>query len=441
MTDINLKNRKFCSEITEARPEGIIAGWVQDTRNLGGIAFILVRDRTGVIQVTALKKKLGDEVFAAITSIPRESVIAVKGEIKANAQVKSGFEILPAEYEVLNKADAPLPLGVVDKVGADLDTRLNNRFLDLRKEEIYRIFRVRNMVLRETRAYLIEKGFEEVNTPKIVAAGAEGGSTLFALDYFGKPAYLAQSPQLYKQTLMASGFDRIFEIAPAFRAEESDTVRHIAEFISLDVEMSFINSSEDIMDILDGMLTRILTKLDEEMGNEIRELNPDFRAPTGNLRRVTYAEAKTMLAEAGKDLTGDLDTEAEKTLGQVMKDKFNEDIYFITDFPSDLKIGTFYARRVDDKPDLTGYFDMDYRGQEIVSGGMREHRYDILVKQIKEAGLSPDDFEFYLKTFRFGMPPHGGFGLGIERLVQMILALPNIRETVLFPRDMHRLEP
>ncbi len=441
MTGIDLKNRKFCSEINEAQPEGVIAGWVQDTRNLGGIAFILVRDRTGVIQVTALKKKLGDEVFAAITTIPRESAIAVKGEIKANAQVKSGFEILPAEYEVLNQADAPLPLGVVDKVGADLDTRLNNRFLDLRKEEIFKIFKVRNMVLRETRAYLMEKGFEEVNTPKIVAAGAEGGSTLFSLDYFGKPAFLAQSSQLYKQTLMAAGFDRIFEIAPAFRAEESDTVRHIAEFISLDVEMSFINSSEDIMDILDGMLIRILTKLDEEMGDEIRGMNPDFKAPAGNMRRITYAEAKTMLAEAGKDLTGDLDTEAEKVLGQVMKDKFDEDLYFITDFPSDLKIGTFYARRVDDNPDLTGYFDMDYRGQEIVSGGMREHRYDILIKQMKEADLSPDAFEFYLKTFKFGMPPHGGFGLGIERLVQMILALPNIRETVLFPRDMHRLEP
>ncbi len=441
MTGIDLKNRRFCSEITEALPEGVIAGWVQDTRNLGGIAFILVRDRTGVIQVTALKKKLGDDVFAAITSIPRESAIAVKGEIKANAQVKSGFEILPAEYEILNRADTPLPLGVVDKVGVDLDTRLNNRFLDLRKEEVFRIFRVRNMVLRETRAYLIENGLEEVNTPKIVAAGAEGGSTLFALDYFGKPAYLAQSSQLYKQTLMASGFDRIFEIAPAFRAEESDTVRHIAEFISLDVEMSFINSSEDIMDILDGMLTRILTTLDREMGNEIREMNPEFRAPAGNLRRVTYAEAKSMLAEAGKDLSGDLDTEAEKTLGQVMKDKFDEDIYFITDFPSELKIGTFYARRVDDRPDLTGYFDMDYLGQEIVSGGMREHRYDILVKQMKEAGLNPEAFEFYLKTFKFGMPPHGGFGLGIERLVQKILALPNIREAVLFPRDMHRLEP
>ncbi len=441
MTGIDLSKRKFSSEITEAEPEGVIAGWVQDTRNLGGIAFIHVRDRTGITQVTALKKKLGDDVFAEITSIVRESAIVVMGEIKANAQVKSGFEMLPTEFEVLNKANAPLPLGVVDKVDADLDTRLNNRFLDLRKEEISRIFRVRRIITKEIRAFLDNAGFDEVNTPKIVAAGAEGGSTLFTLDYFGKPAYLAQSSQLYKQTLMASGFDRIYEIAPAFRAEESDTVRHIAEFISLDVEMSFVNSSEDIMNILDSLICHVLTKLDEVMGDEIRELNPDFKAPKGELRKVSYAEAKEMLAEAGKKLEGDLDTEAEKVLGQVMKDKFDEDLYFITDFPSELKIGTFYARRVDDNPDLTGYFDMDYRGQEIVSGGMREHRYDILIKQMKEADLDPDAFEFYLKTFMYGMPPHGGFGLGIERLVQMVLALPNIRECVLFPRDMYRLEP
>ncbi|MCK4757437.1 MAG: aspartate--tRNA(Asn) ligase, partial [Thermoplasmata archaeon] len=351
------------------------------------------------------------------------------------------FEILPAEYEILNLAKTPLPLGVVDKVDADLDTRLNNRFLDLRKEEIFTIFRVRNVVLRKARAFLQDAGFEEVNTPKIVAAGAEGGSTLFTLDYFGKPAYLAQSSQLYKQTLMASGFDRVFEIAPAFRAEESDTVRHIAEFTSLDVEMSFANSSEDVMNVLDAMICQILASLDAEMGDEIREMNPDFKAPEGNLRKITFAEAKEMLAGAGKNLEGDLDTEAEKVLGQIIKEKFDEDIYFITDFPSELKLGTFYARRVDDNPELTGYFDMDYRGQEIVSGGMREHRYDILIKQMEEAGLDPGAFDFYLKTFQYGMPPHGGFGLGIERLVQMILNLSNIRECVLFPRDMHRLEP
>ncbi len=439
MSCITLKDRVLSSDIAVGH-DIVVAGWVQDTRNLGGIAFLQVRDKTGVTQVTALKKKLGDDVFKDITNIPRESVVAFKGEVKANEQAKSGYELLPDCFEILSEAMTPLPLGVIDKVGADLDTRLNNRFLDLRKPEVFDIFKVRDVVLQETRRFLIEYGFIEVSTPKIVAAGAEGGSTLFELDYFGKPAYLAQSSQLYKQALMSSGFERIFEIAPAFRAEESDTVRHIAEFGSLDVEMSFVDTSHEVMDILEEMTINILAALDREYGDLIRTLNPDFRAPEGAFPRLTYAEVKEMLAAEGIDLKGDLDTEAEKGLGKIMKEK-GHDLYFITDFPTELKVGTFYARRNDDNPELTGYFDLDYCGQEIVSGGMREHRYDKLVSQLEEAGLNPDSFDFYLKAFKYGMPPHGGFGFGVERFLQMILNLANIRECVLFPRDMHRLEP
>lgn len=439
-SEIKLTERKFASQLS-AGPGVVVAGWLQDTRNLGGIAFLQVRDRTGITQVTALKKKLGDDVFSDMTSIPRESVVAFKGEVKANEQARSGVELVPEAFEVLSEAATPLPLGIIDKVGADLDTRLNNRFLDLRKSEIATIFTLRDIILREVRSTLTGLGFIEVSTPKIVAAGAEGGATLFKLDYFGKPAYLAQSSQLYKQVLMSSGFDRIFEIAPAFRAEQSDTVRHIAEFGSLDVEMSFIDSSDDIMDVLEEMIVAIMKALDDEAGDEIRALNPNFRVPDGRLRRLTYAEAKDMLAADGIHLKGDLDTEAEKGIGRIMGEKHGEDLYFITSFPTELKIGTFYARRNDDNPELTGYFDMDYRGQEIVSGGMREHRIEKLLCQMNEAGLNPDAFEFYLKAFRYGMPPHGGFGFGIERFLQMILDLPNIRECVLFPRDMHRLEP
>ncbi|MCU0860074.1 MAG: OB-fold nucleic acid binding domain-containing protein, partial [Thermoplasmata archaeon] len=229
-----------------------VGGWVQEVRNLGGISFLQLRDRLGVIQVTTLKKR-NQEVFDKVASLTRESVVLVTGTVKESKEARAGFEVLPEKLEVVSAAETPLPLGVVDKVGADLDTRLNNRFMDLRKEEVRSIFRVKSRTLEGIRSYLTSEGFVEVSTPKIVAAGAEGGATLFPIKYFERSAYLAQSPQLYKQNLMATGLDRIFEIAPAYRAEASDTIRHIAEFMSLDVELAFIESSEDIMAVAEGI--------------------------------------------------------------------------------------------------------------------------------------------------------------------------------------------
>jgi len=418
-----------------------VAGWVQDIRNLGGIAFILLRDRNGIVQVTALKKKLGDEVFSILTSVPRESVLAVNGELKLNDQVSTGYEILPDTFEILSQAETPLPLGIVDKVGVELDTRLNNRFLDLRKEQVLAIFRIRDIVLRAMRDYFTREDFIEVQTPKIVAAGAEGGSTLFPIKYFEKQAFLAQSPQLYKQMLMASGFERIYEIAPAYRAEQSDTVRHLAEFSSVDVEMSFIRSSENIMNVLEELMVHILNRVIEEGSEYLNILEISLSKPKQPFPRVPFKQCVEMLAEAGLNLDGDLDTESEKKLGELMSAKYGADLYFITDFPTELKKETFYAMRKPDDPELTGYFDLGYRGEELVSGGQREHRYDVLVDQMKDVGIDPDDFKFYLGAFKYGMPPHGGFGLGVERILHMMLSLPNIRECVLFPRDMYRVVP
>ncbi len=419
-----------------------VGGWVQDLRNLGGISFLQLRDRDGVVQVTTLKKR-SKELFDLVADIPRESVVLVTGTVKESKEARAGFEVIPDEVEVLSHAETPLPLGVVDKVGADLDTRLNNRFLDLRKEEVRAIFQIEAKASEGIRRYLMSSGFVEVHTPKIVAAGAEGGSTLFPIKYFDKSAYLAQSPQLYKQNLMATGLDRIFEIAPAYRAEASDTVRHIAEFISLDVELAFIESSEDIMAVAEGIAVSGIEHVAENASAELSRLGVSLAKPSTPFPRVRYRDAIEMLKAEGMKIEHgeDLGTEGEKTLGEIMKREKKCELYFITEFPTSLKRGTFYAKRFDDDPETTGYFDLDYRGQEIVSGGQREHRYDVLTEQMRENNLSLEAFDFYLKAFRYGMPPHGGFGFGIERFVQKMLDLQNIREAVLYPRDRVRLIP
>lgn len=419
-----------------------VGGWVQDLRNLGGISFLQLRDRDGVIQVTTLKKRSKD-LFDLVASLSRESVLLVTGTVKESKEARAGFEILPDSIVLLNKAETPLPLGVIDKVGADLDTRLNNRFLDLRKEDIRAIFQVEAKAIEGIRGFLVSEGFVEVSTPKIVAAGAEGGSTLFPIKYFDSSAYLAQSPQLYKQNLMATGLDRVYEIAHAYRAEASDTIRHIAEFVSLDVEMAFIESSEDVMAVAEGIVVSSLEHVRDHAKDELQKLGVKIEQPMTPFPRVKYKEAVEIVKTAGLRIEhgDDLGTEGEKALGEVMKREKNCELYFITEFPTSLKRGTFYAKRSDEDPETTGYFDLDYRGQEIVSGGQREHRYSILVEQMRENNLNLESFDFYLKAFRFGMPPHGGFGFGVERFVQKMLDLPNIREAVLYPRDRSRLVP
>jgi aspartyl-tRNA synthetase len=434
----------YSKEITPALfgQQVTVGGWVQDLRNLGGISFLQLRDRDGVIQVTTLKKR-SKELFDLVASLSRESVLLVTGTVKESKEARAGFEVLPDNIVMLNKAETPLPLGVIDKVGADLDTRLNNRFLDLRKEGIRAIFQIEAKAIEGIRGFLVSEGFVEVSTPKIVAAGAEGGSTLFPIKYFDRSAYLAQSPQLYKQNLMATGLDRIYEIAHAYRAEASDTIRHIAEFISLDVEMAFIESSEDVMAVAEGIVVSSLEHVRDRAQDELQKLGVKIEQPMTPFPRVKYKEAVEIVKAAGLRIEhgDDLGTEGEKALGEAMKREKNCELYFITEFPTALKRGTFYAKRSDEDPETTGYFDLDYKGQEIVSGGQREHRYNVLVEQMRENNLNLESFDFYLKAFRFGMPPHGGFGFGVERYVQKMLDLPNIREAVLYPRDRSRLVP
>jgi len=348
-------------------------------------------------------------------------------------------ELFPTQVEVLSTAETPLPLGVVDKVGAELDTRLNHRVLDLRKPAVRAVFELRTHLLAELRAAFLKRDFLEIQTPKLLRQGAEGGATLFAVDYFEGRAYLAQSPQLYKQMLIGAGFERVFEIAPAFRAEPSDTVRHTTEFTSLDGELGYISGAEEVRDVLEGVIADAVRGTKSGLaarGNPLAEKLPDVTTP---FTRVSFADCEEWLGRPGAER--DLGTEDEKAIGERVAADHGTPFYFITDFPTAVKASTFYAERKPDAPRLTGYFDLDYRGLEIASGGPREHRIDRLTDNLRSAGLDPAAFAGYLEAFRFGMPPHGGWGLGVDRLVQVLAGVPNIREAILFPRDRYRLDP
>ena len=416
-----------------------VAGWIEDVRNLGGIAFLIVRQRDGTLQIT-VKKKGNETLFAKAVSVPRESTIAARGVVQENPEVRNGWEVVASSLDVLGESAAPLPLPVADKVGAEMDTRLDNRALDLRKPERRAIFRVRAIVLDALRDHLGREGFVEVQTPKLAGAGAEGGATLFETSYFGRRAYLSQSPQLYKQILMATGLDRVYEIGPAFRAEPSDTVRHVTEFTSFDGEVAWIESPEDFLRILEGAVAHAIDAVRNAARRELESLGTDPAAPAVPLKRLPYSEALEILRGRGKNTRDgdDLDTAAEKLLGTAMSEEGHE-MYFITEYPTAIK--PFYVMAKADEPDVSLSFDLEYRGDEMASGGQREHRYDVLVGRMKEKGLDPSNFEFYLRAFRYGMPPHGGWGFGVDRFVQKLLGLPNIREAILFPRDRVRLVP
>ncbi|AMK13779.1 aspartyl-tRNA synthetase AspS [methanogenic archaeon mixed culture ISO4-G1] len=416
-----------------------IRGWVQDIRNMGGIAFLQLRDRHGVIQVTMPKKKIDPELFEKLTTLSRESVVSITGEVKESNQTALGLELIPSAFELHSEAGVPLPMGVIDKVNVEMDTRLNNRFMDLRKPEIKAIFELKSMMVDLIEEAVRENGFTQVFTPKISAAGAEGGAELFRIKYFDKDAFLSQSPQLYKQVLMSTGLDRVFEIAPAFRAEQSNTNRHVTEFISFDGEMSWIQNEEEVMAMIEEIIDHVLRGLREKGAKQLEVLGKDIAVPARPYPILTYSECLKIVNDGGLALKNgdDLGTEGEKIVGDYMASQ-GRDLYFIAEYPEEAK--PFYIMEKDGT-EFAYAFDLDYKGQEISSGGQREHRYDRLVARMEKKGLNPDDFGFYLDAFKYGMPPHGGWGIGIERFLVKMLDLPNIREAILFPRDPSRLSP
>jgi len=414
--------------------EAVVAGWVQDIRNLGGIAFVQLRDREGTVQLTALKKA-DRELFKTLTTLNRESVVAVKGLVQPNKEAPGGLEVLPRALDVLNQAEAPLPMGVIDKVGVELDTRLNARFMDLRRPETAAVFRIRSSVLKGVRAQFESEGFIEVHTPKIVATATEGGTALFPVQYFERKAFLNQSPQLFKQMLMATGLDRVYEMGPAFRAELHDTVRHLNEFTSIDIEMAFTDE-EGVMGVLERCLQSAVRRVLEERQKELEALKVQLEVPPLPFQRLTYTRCVEIAGSKGIKVEwgADLEMDACKAVAEETKG-----FYFITRWPSAIK--PFYAHPYEDSPQESRSFDLMFGEKEITSGAQRVHEHGLLVSRLKEQGLDPQGFDFYLQAFRYGMPPHAGWGLGAERTVMILTQRENVRECVLFPRDRKRLSP
>ena len=398
-----------------------------------------MRDGSGTPQVT-LKKGTADPTwFALFEELPRESVVEVEGTVRRSEKTRRGIEVEPKLVHVIARAEVPLPLGVVDKVGAELGTRLDHRVLDLRKPAVRAIFELRTSLLAGFRYGFLKQGFLEVETPKILRQGAEGGATLFPVDYFETRGYLAQSPQLYKQMLIGAGFERVFEIAPAFRAEPSDTVRHLTEFTSLDAEIGYIDGADDVRKIIEELFVDTLGYVRQDLAARENRFADQIPEPKPPFPRIPFTRCEEWLGRPGAEK--DLGTEDEKAIGERAMKEYGSPFYFLTDFPTSVKSHTFYAQRQDADPRTTGYFDLDYQGLELLSGGPREHRLDRLIENIRTAELDPESFGGYLEAFRFGMPPHGGWGMGVDRVVQVLAGLSNIREARLFPRDRYRLDP
>ena len=417
-----------------------VAGWVHEIRDLGGIAFLILRDGTGKIQIKFEKEEMADGLVDTALDVHRESVISVTGDVEEEERAPTGVEIVPDEIDVVAEADPELPLDPSGKVDAEISTRLDNRTLDLRKADVKAIFEIRAEMLRSVRDAFRALDCTEINTPKIVATGTEGGTELFPVTYFGREAFMNQSPQLFKQLMVGSGLERVFEIGPIFRAEEHNTPRHLNEATSIDFESAFYDHTE-AMDACEKVVKSAYEGIAENCEQELETLGlaEEFEVPAGEFPRISYEDAIERVNATGEldevlVWGDDLSTEAEHALGQDVGKH-----YFVTDWPSEIK--PFYIKDHDDDEEVSTGFDMMHPTMELVSGGQREHRYEHLVEGFEQQGLDPEAFEYYTKMFRYGMPPHAGWGLGGERLLMTMLGLDNIREAVLFPRDRQRLSP
>ena len=426
----------FSSEISPKLDglEVIVCGWVQRTRQLGKLIFIVLRDREGTLQITVHKNKVTSSLFEKLRKLKTEYVIAVKGVVRASKEAPRGVEILPKEAKILNITNLPLPLDPAGKVPADLDTRLDARIVDLRRPKSFAIFKIRHALLQNIREFFVKKGFIEVNTPKIIATATEGGTELFPVSYFDRVAYLAQSPQLYKEELTAA-FEKVFEIGPVFRAEEHRTTRHLAELIMVDIEEAFA-TAEDAMRILEELTIYVFQKLKTECAAELKTLERTLEIPKTPFPRYTYDEILKMLEKDNIAIPWgeDLPTPALRKIGEQLKGP-----YFITDWPTKSK--PFYIKPRNDNPEVCESFDFMWGWLELASGGTRIHNKELLIERLKSQGLNPESFKYHLQTFDWGMPPHAGFGLGLARLLMIICGVNNIRECVLFPRDIDRLTP
>lgn len=409
-------------------------GWVHEVRDLGKLVFVVLRDVSGMCQIVFRMDELSEDARSIVRNLSNESVIAVKGVVVKQSKSKLGVEVVAESVDVLGRAVPRLEYDPTGKVYASMDVRLKHRILDLRRPVVKNVFIIGSEVLKALRDFFHERGFVEVRTPKIIGSATEGGASLFEVKYFDKTAFLAQSPQLYKEQL-TTVFEKVFEIGPYFRAEESHTRRHISEFTSVDIEQAFADMN-DVMQVLEEAVVYVHRRVLEKCGKLLHELGVNLRVPKTPFPRITYNEALKILKEEGEEVNWgeDFSTPQLRKLGK----KFTS-YYFITHFPTDIK--PFYIQEAADNPAVSESFDLMFQWLELASGGTRVSDHDVLVRKLKEKGLDPAMFEDHLKVFRYGMPVHAGWGLGFERLLMVLTRRTNIRETVLFPRDRFRLTP
>lgn len=419
--------------------EVVIGGWVKSIRELGKLKFVVLEDQSGSAQLTAKKGEVPAEVFDKISGFGRDWVILVKGRIKKNPEAPGGAEIIPKVIDVLNRTLESLPLD--PKVKAELDTRLDWRVIDLRDRKNSSVLRIQAKLLEGMLDKLRDMGFLQVFTPCLIGAASEGGADVFDVPYFDRKAYLRQDPQLHRELMIASGFDRIFDLGPSWRAEPSHTPRHLCEHRGCAVEMSFIRDERSTERIEEELVRTAFEKIQRDCKEELSIHECNLVIPNAPFPELVFPEIYDVLNEMGKkQVPGQpLDRECEKLLGEWVREKYKTDFFFINRFPWEEK--PFYVMRVDNQPEWTRSVDMLYKGLELSSGGQREHRYEKIIEQAKLKRMALDKLEWFTKFFKFGAPPMGGFNLGIERLTMQLLGLENVREATPFPRAPERLLP
>lgn len=437
MIKINELNKHFDEEVT-------ISGFVDEIRNLKWVQFVVLRDETGKVQITIEKsEEANKELVETVDNLTVESTLKVTGKVMDSPKVKlNGMEVIPSKIEVTSVNQGELPFNYKDISTVNLDTRLDYRYIDLRSEKNILMFQIQSTLVRYMREYLYINGFTEIHSPKLLGAASESGSEVFEVKYFDKKAYLAQSPQFYKQMALAAGFGKVFEVAPCFRAENSNTSRHATEFTSFDLEMAYINDFNDVMDLEAEMLAYAFEKTNEVYGEKIKEVfETELVVPKTPFPKMRLADIYKELEERygykiDDSEKNDLTTEAERLCYKLSMDKFNSEFLFVIDFPAEKR--AFYHMR-DENGILQGY-DLIWRGVEITTGAQREHRYEHICKNAKEKGLN-EDVKFYLDFFKHGCPPHGGFAIGVDRLTMLLLGIPSVKETQFLFRGPNRLNP
>jgi aspartyl-tRNA synthetase len=425
-----------------ATPEGpvSVSGWVDTVRDQKKVQFVVLRDESGAVQLVHPRSEESDPIAESISGLAAGSFITVSGELKIDERVKlGGLEIKLSDLTVVSEAIAETPIAA----DSSIDKRLDWRFLDLRTPRNSLIFRIQTTLEHAMRTYWIERDYIEIHSPKLMASPSESNAELFEVDYFEGKAYLAQSPQFYKQMAQAAGFGKIFEIGPVFRADPSFTSRHATEFVSVDAEISWIDSHEDVMKMQEELLVAALTAVKNKHGEEIKTyFDVDVVVPSLPFPRIPLAEAKRIVAERGYEVPradDDMDPEGERQIAAYVAETFGHEFVFLTDYAASIR--PFYHMRDDADQSITRSYDLIWRGTEITTGAQREHRIDVLTKQAQEKGLDPEELSFYLDFFRYGVPPHGGFGMGLGRVMMLMLHQPNLREVTFLFRGPNRLTP